>query len=102
MRGVKYIRNSTNRSEYGVIAQEIEEVAPELVFTDPNTGLKAVHYQNLVSPLIEAVKSVDLQCHDRMNALEEENQHLKDEVDQLRKEMDELKALTKSLLSKGN
>ena len=42
----------------GLIAQEVEKVAPELVKTDKNTGLKSVLYANLVAPLIEAVKEL--------------------------------------------
>lgn len=40
----------------GVIAQDVEKVFPEVVHTDPKTGLKSVEYGNLISPVIEAVK----------------------------------------------
>lgn len=40
---------------YGVIAQEVEKVLPEIVRTDPN-GDKAVAYTELIPILIEAVK----------------------------------------------
>jgi hypothetical protein len=39
-----------------VIAQEVEKVYPDIVHTNPNTGMKSVEYGNLVAPLIEAVK----------------------------------------------
>jgi hypothetical protein len=58
---------------YGVIAQEIEEVFPEVVKTGSN-GEKAVSYTELVPILIEAMK-----------AQEQEIQTLKQEVDQLKK-----------------
>ena len=55
MRGVSYIKEGKKGS--GVIAQELEEVAPELVHTlDDEMGTKAVAYGNLVGYLIEAVK----------------------------------------------
>ena len=41
--------------EVGVIAQEIEEVLPEIVATREN-GYKAVRYERLVALLIEAIK----------------------------------------------
>jgi hypothetical protein len=41
--------------EIGVIAQEVEEIVPELVTTNPD-GLKYVAYQNFVGLLIEAIK----------------------------------------------
>jgi len=40
----------------GLIAQDLEQVFPELVHTNPQTGLKSVQYGNLVAPLIEAIK----------------------------------------------
>lgn len=45
-------------SDYGVLAQEIEKILPELVVTR-NTGYKAVRYEKLVSLLIEAVKELN-------------------------------------------
>ncbi|MFA5200032.1 MAG: tail fiber domain-containing protein, partial [Candidatus Omnitrophota bacterium] len=58
---------------YGVIAQEIEKVFPEVVKTGSN-GEKAVSYTELVPILIEAMK-----------AQEQEIQTLKQEVNQLKK-----------------
>jgi hypothetical protein len=43
--------------DYGVIAQEIEEILPELVQTREN-GYKAVKYDKLVSLLIEGIKEL--------------------------------------------
>lgn len=55
MRGVSFIRDGKEGS--GVIAQEIEEIAPELVLTaDDEQGTKSVAYGNLVGYLIEAIK----------------------------------------------
>jgi hypothetical protein len=57
-----------------VIAQEVEEIFPNIVHTNPNTGIKAVEYGNLVAPLIEAVKEqqkiIDIQ-QKRIEALSE-------------------------------
>ena len=54
MRGVSFDRVDTGKSSSGVIAQEIEKVAPELVIDDGN--FKGVAYGNLVGYLIEAIK----------------------------------------------
>ena len=55
MRGVSYIRDGKEGS--GVIAQEIEKIAPELVATaNDEQGTKSVAYGNLVGYLIEAIK----------------------------------------------
>jgi len=42
----------------GVIAQELEEVFPQLVFTD-DEGRKKVDCVGLLAPLIEAIKELD-------------------------------------------
>lgn len=54
MRGVSYTKGG--KEESGVIAQELQEIAPELV---DNTGeYLTVSYGNLVGYLIEAVKDL--------------------------------------------
>jgi hypothetical protein len=57
MRGVEYDRNDMNgEHQIGLIAQEIEEVVPEIVSQDESTGLKSVSYGNITAILIEAIK----------------------------------------------
>jgi hypothetical protein len=64
--GINGVRYNWNSDEYpemnfddqthlGVLAQEVEKVLPELVFTDEN-GYKSVSYEKLTPVLIEAVK----------------------------------------------
>ena len=56
MRGVEYDRiDLEGKHQIGVIAQEIEEIAPELVSSDDD-GMKSVSYGNITAILIEAVK----------------------------------------------
>ena len=54
MRGVSFDRVDTGKASSGVIAQEIEKVAPELVIDDGK--YKGVAYGNIVGYLIEAIK----------------------------------------------
>lgn len=64
MRGVTFKRDDELNS--GVIAQELEKIAPELVKTaDDEMGTKSVAYGNMVGYLIEAVKElkVELENH---------------------------------------
>jgi len=56
----------TGKKDIGVIAQEIEEVFPEIVETREN-GYKAVDYPKLTALLIEAVKELS----DKVKALED-------------------------------
>jgi hypothetical protein len=55
LRGVSFDWKETGKSSYGVIAQELEEILPDLV----NTGeVKSVNYNGLIGVLIEAVKEL--------------------------------------------
>ena len=62
MRGVSFDRVDTKKASSGVIAQEIEKVAPELVIDDGN--YKGVAYGNLVGYLIEAIKDQQKQINE--------------------------------------
>jgi len=57
LRGVWYNRIGKEDREVGVIAQEVEEVLPEVVNTD-NDGTKSVDYGKMVGVLIEAIKEL--------------------------------------------
>ena len=56
LRGVRYQRVDTGETHIGLIAQELEQVVPEVVQNNP--GGKSVDYGNLVALLIEAVKEL--------------------------------------------
>ena len=76
MRGVYFDWKDTvkfnDRKQIGFIAQEVEEVAPELVY-EAEKGIKSVNYAQTVSLLLQAMK--------------EQNQIIED----LRKDVEELK-----------
>jgi len=57
LRGVSYRRVDTGDYQIGFIAQEVEEVVPEVVKTD-HDGMKGVTYGNMVALLVEAVKEL--------------------------------------------
>ena len=54
MRGVSFTKDDKKGS--GVIAQELEKIAPELV--SDNNEYKAVAYGNITGYLIEAIKDL--------------------------------------------
>jgi hypothetical protein len=57
MRGVYFNKSDDQVRRIGVIAQEVEEVLPEVVHTDDTPEqMKAVSYANIVGLLIEAIK----------------------------------------------
>ncbi|WP_409480109.1 tail fiber domain-containing protein [Pseudobdellovibrio sp. HCB154] len=91
--GVSYNWIDKDRSpkkQIGFIAQQLEEIYPELVETDKQ-GMKSVNYSHLVAPLVEAVKTL----YNKITGVEREIASLKAENEELKtkvKEFDELKA----------
>jgi hypothetical protein len=94
LRGVSFRWKSDRRPGMGVIAQEVEKVAPELVATDEG-GRKSVYYEGLIAPLIESVKELNLMCKmseaqsqklaSRMDGVDQTIADLRAEVDELKK-----------------
>ena len=72
---------------YGLIAQDVEEVLPELVVTDED-GFKAVDYTKLPLLTIQAVKE-----------LKAENEELKAGNEALKQRVDELERMLKAMLA---
>ena len=63
MRGVTYNKIGEEKQSVGVIAQELEEVVPQLVHTDEE-GMKSVAYGNITAVLIEALKEQQAQIEE--------------------------------------
>ena len=63
--GKSYIMNKSGEEKIGILAQEVQEVFPELVSEDTNEML-SVNYQGLVPVLINAVKEQE----DKISRLE--------------------------------
>lgn len=74
LRGVTFDWKKDGTPGAGVIAQEVEAVLPSAVKTDTVTGIKSVEYDQLIAPLIEAIKEQQA------------------EIDSLRHEIHQLKA----------
>jgi len=71
MRGVSFTRIDTNNPGAGVIAQEMQEVAPELV-TETNDTL-GVSYGNLTGYLIEAIKDLKAEVEELKKQVKDGN-----------------------------
>ncbi len=84
LRGVTYnwkkLPNDIKR--VGFIAQEVEAVIPELVYTNKNDGMKGINYPEMTAVLVEAVK-------DQQKIIEE----LKSENELMKKQMEEIKQM---------
>ena len=80
--------------QIGVIAQEVEALFPEMVLTD-SEGYKSVAYSRLTAVLIEAVKELSAKN-------EKLSKESKEEINQLRSELDEIRTLVSALVKKEN
>jgi hypothetical protein len=87
-----YYYNWKNRDDkslqVGVIAQEIEEVLPEIVSTDEN-GYKSVDYSKLSALLIEATKEQQTIIENQ----ESQIQNLNEKYEDLQKEIENIKKM---------
>jgi hypothetical protein len=59
-------KENVGRASAGLIAQEVEEVLPEAVRTNEETGMKAVAYNATIGLLVEAMKELNA----KVNALQ--------------------------------
>lgn len=57
LKPVSFAYKSNGKESLGVIAQDLEQVYPQLV-TDGPTGMKAVSYEGLIAPLVGAVQEL--------------------------------------------
>jgi len=64
LRGVSFDWKETGRSSYGVIAQELEAVLPELV---KQGEVKSVNYNGIIGVLIEAIKELKKEIEELKN-----------------------------------
>lgn len=109
LRGVTYYWKDENKDQskqMGLIAQEVEKVFPEVVETDAS-GYKSVAYQNLVAPLIEAIKELHAkwlgdsqEIHNELSKQKREVASLKEENERLKMEVEEIAVIKKALCDK--
>ncbi len=58
LRGVSYVKKETGLKEFGFIAEEVNEIIPELVLRNPEGEIESVAYGRFVSVLAEAIKEL--------------------------------------------
>jgi hypothetical protein len=89
LEGVEYDWKKTGEHDYGLIAQAVELIFPHAVVTDSQSGYKAIKYQNLISPVIEAIKDLYkmiVHTNDDVSSLKREIASVKEKNDQLTEE----------------
>ncbi|TAF72817.1 MAG: hypothetical protein EAZ53_14695, partial [Bacteroidetes bacterium] len=55
------IATDSPKNRVGFVAQEMEQIAPELVYTNTISGMKGVNYIGVVPILVEALKELNIQ-----------------------------------------
>jgi len=78
LRGVSYDWKNSGEGSAGVIAQEVEKILPSAV-RENTDGMKTVEYDQLIAPLIEAVKALKTQKDEEITALDDRIRALEDE-----------------------
>ncbi len=73
LRPVSYNLKADNSKNIGFVAQEVEKILPELVFTNKETKTKSMSYGQMTSVLVNAVKELNA----KIEKLEAENAKLK-------------------------
>jgi hypothetical protein len=96
LRGVNftYKNDSTKKKQIGFIAQEMEEVFPELVTTDAN-GYKGITYANVTAVLLEGIK----EQQPKIDANQRDIEQIKKDIGQIKSQLSSQK---KSGFSTGN
>lgn len=59
-----FINDDKKERHMGLMADEVEQVAPECVSTNETSGYKAVAYPNMVALLVESIKDLRAQIED--------------------------------------
>jgi hypothetical protein len=73
----------------GFLAQDVEKVLPEAVFTNPLDNLKGINYSEITPVIVLAIKEQQQQIEVTKN----ENLQLKSEIKFLKEEMEQIKSL---------
>lgn len=72
LRGVSYIKKDTTQVDLGLVAQEIEQVLPEIVTTHKGMKYadeKSVNYNGVIPVLIEAIKEQQQQIEELQKSI---------------------------------
>jgi hypothetical protein len=92
LRGVSFTwkTNPGMGTRIGFIAQEFEQVIPELVFTNETDGFKGINYAEVNAVLVEAMKELNT----KIDRLVNENEQMKAENEKINARLDKIEAAT--------
>ncbi len=87
LKGVQFNWKNNGEKDYGFIAQDVEKIFPALVKTNPDTGMKAVKYTNLIPLILEELRVLK----DQNKLLQKDNAIYKDEIRKIKEQLRESK-----------
>jgi hypothetical protein len=67
--GVTYTRKDTGKFGRGLLAQNVQEVYPELVDENKDNGLLSVAYAHLMGDVVEAIRELDNRQKQKENTI---------------------------------
>jgi hypothetical protein len=67
MRGVVYNRKDNGKEEIGVIAEEMNEILPQVIQYNTESEIDSVSYSRIVGVLIEAIKELKQEINELKN-----------------------------------
>ena len=89
-------KNFSKAKQIGFIAQEVEKVLPELVYTDSN-GYKSMSYDKITAVLVEAFKELKHLNDTKTASLDKEVKFLKEENSRLKQKVASLERLNQRI-----
>ena len=99
-----YYKNDVSKTlQFGLIAEEVEQVNPLFVSYNEDGEVETVNYNDLIAPLIKAVQEQKESGDENLNRishLENENASLRAENDELRSRIEQLEAAVSTILQK--
>ena len=87
LRGVYFEWKANDQKDIGLIAQEVQEVIPELVSRNSQEGYLGVKYSNIVGLVIEAIKQQHKIVTKNQEMFEIMHYGLQDQVDELKRQL---------------
>ena len=97
----RYKADSQGTLRYGLIAEEVAKVYPELVVRDKNGRIDGVRYDELAPMLLNEMQLERKETAEKINAQTAEIRELKGQVAELNNMKDELRAVLQQLKSKN-
>ena len=91
LRPVRYVfkTDPSRHREYGLIAEEVENINPELVVYNDKNEVESVSYNSLIAPLIKSAQDQE----NKIESLVNENKSIKSELQSLKEEVEQMKTI---------